>query len=80
MAGLKQFAKDTAERAVKTVAQAALSTIGVATLGIVEVDWQAVASVSALAGVISVLTSIVSRPLGSDDSASLVAPAGKHSA
>lgn len=47
------------ERAVKTVSQVALATIGVTAVGILDVDWVQVASVSALAGVMSLLTSVL---------------------
>jgi len=47
------------ERAVKTVAQVAIATIGVGAAGILEVDWANVASVSALAGIMSMLTSVL---------------------
>ena len=47
------------ERAVKTVAQVALATIGVTAAGLLDVDWVQVASVSALAGVMSLLTSVL---------------------
>jgi hypothetical protein len=47
------------ERAVKTVAQVALATIGVTAAGIIEVDWVQVLSVSALAGIMSLLTSVL---------------------
>ena len=47
------------ERAVKTVAQVAIATIGVGVAGILEVDWANVASVSALAGIMSLLTSVL---------------------
>jgi hypothetical protein len=47
------------ERAVKTVAQVALATIGVTAAGIIEVDWLQVLSVSALAGIMSLLTSVL---------------------
>jgi len=58
------FWKSTAERAVKTGAQAALALVGVAGLGVLDIDWAAVGSVSALAAIASVLTSIVSAPVG----------------
>lgn len=48
----------TVERAVKTTAQAAVATLTAGVVGILDVDWATVGSVSALAGVVSVLTSI----------------------
>ena len=47
------------ERALKTCAQVALATIGVTAAGIMDVDWLQVLSVSALAGIMSLLTSVL---------------------
>lgn len=47
------------ERAIKTCAQVAIATIGVGAVGVLDVDWVQVASVSALAGVMSLLTSVL---------------------
>jgi hypothetical protein len=48
-------------RALKTVAQTAVATIGT-TAVMHEVDWVIVASASALAGILSLLTSIAGLP------------------
>jgi spore maturation protein SpmA len=54
----KQYWAYAAERAVKTIAQVAVATIGVSAIGIASVDWLGVLSVAALAGVVSLLTSV----------------------
>ncbi len=57
----KKWAKAACVRAVKTVAQTAVATIGTsAAMG--EVNWVLVASSSALAGVVSLLTSVAGLP------------------
>ena len=48
-------------RAVRTLAQAAIGTIGASAL-ITEVDWKVVISASALAAVLSLLTSLAGLP------------------
>ena len=52
------FWRGCAERAVKTAAQTFVATVGVSAAGILDVDWVTVASVTALATVLSVVTSI----------------------
>ena len=49
------------ERAVKTVAQAAIAFLGSGSLGLFAIDWAGLISVSLGAGLLSVLTSIVSH-------------------
>ncbi len=68
------------ERATKTVAQTAVALIGTGALGILDVDWQGVASGAALAGVLSLLTSIGSDALTTSDGPSLTneITVGKH--
>ncbi len=57
----KQWLKAAGVRAVKTVAQTAVATIGASAV-ISEVDWIMVVSASLLAGVVSMLTSIAGLP------------------
>lgn len=57
----KNWIKAAGVRAVKTVAQTAVATIGT-TAVMNEVDWVVVASASALAGILSMLTSVAGLP------------------
>ena len=57
----KIWLKAAAVRAVKTVAQTAVATIGASAV-ISEVNWVMVVSASALAGVVSMLTSVAGLP------------------
>jgi uncharacterized membrane protein YidH (DUF202 family) len=56
---LKRFHEYATERALKTWAQTALATISVGAVGIFEVDWVHVLSVSSLALIMSLLTSVL---------------------
>ena len=62
----KQWLKAAAVRAIKTVAQTAIATIGTAAL-MSEVNWQAVVSASVLAGILSLLTSLAGLPEVTND-------------
>ena len=57
----KTWIKAAGVRAIKTVAQTAVATIGT-TAVMIEVNWAMVASASALAGVLSLLTSLAGLP------------------
>lgn len=57
----KKWAKAAGVRAVKTVAQTAVATIGTAAV-MGAVDWTMVVSASALSGIISLLTSVAGIP------------------
>ncbi len=54
-------------RAIRTVAQTAAATLATAAL-MSEVDWGMVASASALAGILSLLTSVAGLPEVEDES------------
>lgn len=57
----KKWLKAAGMRAVKTVAQTAVATIGTSAV-ISEVNWLIVVSASALAGILSLLTSVAGLP------------------
>lgn len=64
----KKWLKAAGIRALKTVAQTAIATIGTsAALG--EVNWVLVGSTAALAGILSILTSVAGLPELKDDTA-----------
>ena len=57
----KEWFRAAGIRAIKTVAQTAVATIGTAAV-LGDVNWLMVASASALAGVLSLLTSVAGLP------------------
>ena len=58
---MKKWLKAAGVRALKTVAQTAVATIGTSA-AMADVNWGLVASASALAGLLSLLTSIAGLP------------------
>lgn len=54
---MKKFLKAAAIRAIRTVAQTAIATIGTSAI-LSDVNWGIVASASILAGILSLLTSV----------------------
>ena len=57
----KNWIKAAGIRAIKTVAQAAIATIGTSAV-LSEVDWVMVGSAAVLAGILSLLTSLAGLP------------------
>ena len=73
------FWKDTAERAVKTFAQAVVALLTAGATTILDVDWTQAASVGGLAALVSVLTSIASTGIGDHHTAAaLRGHVGRH--
>lgn len=62
----KKWLKASAIRAVKTIAQTAIATIGTAVV-LSDVNWVAVLSASVLAGLLSMLTSLAGLPEVDDE-------------
>ena len=58
---IKTWIKAAGVRAIKTVAQTAVATIGTSVV-LTEVNWPVVASAAALAGLLSLLTSVAGLP------------------
>ena len=62
----KKWIKAAGVRAVKTMAQTAVSLITVGNL-ITELDWVSIIGISATAGVVSMLTSVAGLPEGESE-------------
>lgn len=62
MNNFSKWAKGTAIKCIKTMAETALAVIGTNTIGITEVDWIGLLSACALSGVVTVLFNIKSLP------------------
>lgn len=60
-ASFKEWIKAAAVRAIKTIAQTAVAIIGTSTI-ITDVNWKVVACSAALAGIVSLLTSVAGLP------------------
>ena len=58
---IKTWIKAAGVRAIKTVAQTAVATIGTSVI-LTEVNWPVVASAAVLAGLLSLLTSVAGLP------------------
>ena len=59
---VKRWIKAAGIRAIKTFAQTALATIGTSAAVMGDVNWVVIASASALASILSILTSIAGLP------------------
>lgn len=68
----RSFWTETAERALKTVAQTAVALVGAEAFNVLTADWAEIGAVAAGAGVVSVLTSLGSIPVGEEDSPSAI--------
>lgn len=58
----KKWIKAAGIRAIGATAQTAVASLGAGVVGIIEADWAAVASVSLMAGCISLLKSLAGLP------------------
>ena len=62
MTNFLKWLKAAGIRAIKTVAQTMVGMLSGELLGIMDADWTAVLSVAAMAGVVSMLTSVAGLP------------------
>ncbi len=66
------FWKSTVERSVRTAAQVLLGFLVVGETGVLDVDWEQALSVTGVAVIASILTSVVATGVGDKGTASLV--------
>lgn len=71
---MKEWLKAAAIRALKTVCQTAIATIGTAA-AFGQVDWMMVGSAALLAGILSILTSLAGIPEVDEGASPII---GKH--
>lgn len=67
-----KFWRETAERAIKTAAQAALAFFVIGQTDLMSLDWLVVLSGAGVAAIASILTSLASSPFGTPGTPSLV--------
>lgn len=75
-----RFWKDAIERAIRTTAQVMVALLIAGGTGLLDADWVASFSAAAMAGVLSVLTSIASEAKSPDGTASMVSTAPTRNA
>jgi hypothetical protein len=66
------FWKSTVERSIRTAAQVLLGFLVVGETGVLDVDWEQALSVTGVAVIASILTSVVATGVGDKGTASLV--------
>ena len=66
------FWKSTAERSIRTAAQVLLGFLVIGETGFLDVDWEQALSVTGVAVIASILTSVVATGVGDKGTASLV--------
>lgn len=76
----REFLTDTAERVVRTFAQALLAYFAAGAVNVVSADWGEALTVGATAALIALLTCVVARLKGDSATASFVDAPGKHAA
>jgi len=68
----QKFWKDAVERAIRTMVQIAIATLTAQKTGLLEADWTAALSTVGMAGLLSLVTSVLSQLPNPDGSASFI--------